>query len=286
MRKLQGTMLAIGLSLLTPVALQAQDCADESLSGLRICTDPAAAAALGQPGWVGCQGRCLIAATADGISITQREGGEVTRFSGAYFLAGNGVTRDLAMLPLLGPEGRLILLDPDSLEPAAGLSLDGVVEGDPRQQPRFVEEARLSADGHRLFVPSPDGPGFAVWRITHGGLSPVLPNDPVMVVSVSGRYGLSVDPDGDGTYRLQDYERGLSLATPVRFEIDMPFFDVDETHLLRRHRYKAGPRLGVYDLKDMAQIANIAWPEGSGLDLRIRAGKTGITVEDLVPAPE
>lgn len=286
MRKLQGMMFATGLVLFTPVAAQAQNCADESLSGLRLCTDPAAAAALGQPGWVGCRGQCLITAMPDGISITQRESGEVVRFSGAWFLAGNGDTGDLARLPLLGPEGQLILLDPDSLEPAAGYFLEGVVEGDPQQTPRFTEEARLSADGHRLFVPSPDGPGFAVWQITQDGLSPLLPNDPVMVVSASGRYGLSVDTDGDGSYRLQDYERGLSLATPLRFEIDMPLFDVEETYLLRRHHYMAGPSLSVYDLNDMTQIANLAWPEGRGLDLRVRANKTGITVEDLVSAPE
>lgn len=187
------------------------------------------------------------------------------------------------LLPLLAPDGQLVLLDADTLAPAAELSLAGAVEGDPAQHPRFTEEARLSADGQRFFIPSPDGPGFAVWRISGGGLTPVLPADPVMVISASGRYGLSVVPGGDGTYRLQDYGQSLTFATELRFEIDTPFFDVDEKFLLRRHMFMSGPRLSIYDLNDLTLVSNIAWSEDTGLNLRIGRGKTGIVIEDLEP---
>ena len=283
MERMLTALLAVGLGLLSSGAVLAQDCSDEILAAHRICTDPAAAADIGGPGWLSCYGSCLIAAETQGISITDSDTGQITQFAGAYFLAGAGITRDLTFLPLLAPDGRLVLLDPVTHAPAAELTLAGAVEGDPARQPRFTDEARLSADGQRLFIPSPDGPGFAVWRISGDGLTPLSPADPVMVISASGRYGLSVAPDGDGTYRLQDYGRSLSFATDLRFEIDTPFFDLDEKYLLRRHMFMSGPRLSIYDLNDLTLVSNIAWSEDAGLNLRIGKGKTGIVLEDLGP---
>lgn len=261
-------------------------CDKPNHAGVRDCSDWQAKALSNGSGWMGCDGLCLIREDANGVSIMNLEMQVAAHFNGAKFLAGAENTHDLKLLPFLAADGHLLLVDAKSHKTVANISLVNVVDGDPAAMPRFIEEARVSVDGRRFFVPSPDGPGFSVYEITGDRLSLISPDHPAMLISPSGRYGLMVDPEGDGTFRLMDYFSGASVATNVRFEIDTPFFDVDERYLLKRHRYKAGPQLSAFRLPDGEFAGTVVWPETASMYVEVSQGKSGVRMTDLSPQPD
>lgn len=273
---------ALGLLLMCGQA-SAGMCDSADLAGLRTCSDKHAATLIGDIGWMGCDGSCVISENAGGVSVMNLQLEVTERFSETRFLPGNGDTRNLAILPLLSADGNLVLIDANSLQTTGNLSLSGVVDGNPATMPRFVEEARGSVDGRRFFVPSPDGPGFTTYEIAGDRFEPIQRGHPAMLISPSGRYGLTVDPQGDGTFTCMNYVSGTSFATRIRFEIDTPFFDVDERFLLRRHRYKAGLRLSAYSLSTGVFVTTVAWPEDASLNVRVTQEKRGLLMTDLSP---
>lgn len=239
----------------------------------------------GRAAWMGCGGQCVITHQVDGVTVLDRPSQVATRFEGVRFLPGAGSTRNLRHLPLLAADGQLILIAADGLELAGRIPLVDVVDGDVALAPRFVEEARISTDGRRFFIPSPDGPGFSVHAIEGDALRPLLPAHPAMLVSPSGRYGLTVDPDGDGRYALTDYVSGTSFPTRARFEIDVPFFDVDERFLLTRRQHVDGTHVSAYRLADGELVGTFARPDAAGQVVRVETGTNGTTLADI-PLPQ
>lgn len=261
----------------------AQTCGDPVLADMRICSDQAAAMRAKKSAWLSCNGTCLVIPDMDGVSVVDGRRQLLARFDNARFLAGEGSTRNLILLPFLTADGDLLLADTSNPQSAIRLSLSEVVDGDAATLSRFVEEARLSADGRRFFVPSLDGPGFALWEISAGRLKPHKSIHPVLLISQSGRYAATVDPHGDRTFRVEDFEADRSFATNARFELDTPLFDIQEQYFVRRYEHNDQRFAEIYRLSDGKPFAGIPWPIGMSVTFRIEASEKGLELIDASP---
>lgn len=278
-----------------PASTPTGDCADPLLAPLRGCTDQAARAAgpaSADPVWLACQGQCVVTQSAEGARIQDRDGRTLHSLDGLRFLPGGGRTGCMVALPFVDGSGDLIILDAGEFHQRSRHALAPFYAVDFGAEPdlldRVVESAQLSCDGKRFFAPSLDGVGFAV-------LDPAGPfpgadaaerdETAVIVISGTGRYGLTVASGGDGHYHLQDFDSGQQHRTNAVFELDMPFFDVEELHLLIRYQDDPG-HAEVLALPEARLLGRAALPQDGGLDLRVTGGaETPQPVPVVVPVP-
>lgn len=254
-------------------------CADPATVVTRDCTDAKAAALAGSgaAAWLACDGACIIRQSGADAEIVDLDGKLRQRLAGARFLPGAGRTDCLTLLPFLAADGGLTLIDPASLDIRESHALAPLYAVDFTTSPDLLETLRLGAqvscDGKRFFAPSLDGIGFAVLPLGAGafGDGALEQAQQVVIISARGAYGLGVDSE-TGTYRLHAFNTGQDIATDAVFEIDMPFFDIDETHLLIRKETATGTEVAILDLADGKQIAQVPYPPEGGLRFRVEAG--------------
>lgn len=252
----------------------ADGCSDPAVSQLRDCTDPAASAVAGGPAWLACDGDCIVAQDGSNARILGPDGALRQVLPGARFLPGAGRTACLAAMPFLTDQAELVVLD-KALHEVARQSLAPFYAVDFAAEPHLLDtialRGQISCDGKRFFAPSLDGEGFTVLDMNapfpgHD----TLPDgsDAVIVISGTGRYGLTVDSDGDGHYRLRDFDGGQVQPVDAVFEIDTVFFDVAERYLLIR-RASAPGHAEVLELPGAQSIGRAPLPQDVGLNLRV-----------------
>lgn len=259
-----------------PAHADADLCQDAAVAVTRECSDLGAARiARGSPAWLVSGGARIIRPAGADSEVLDTGGQVLHRIAGARFLPGAGNTQCLTALPFVAGDGVLTLYDADGFAPLGTWSLADLYAVDFRAEPSMlqtvVERARVSCDGQRLFAPSLDGEGFTVHPLTAGGFAGNAADAQgaaVIIVSPSGRYGLSVDSDAGSTFRLDDFRNGAAFSTDAVFETDLPFFDVDERHLLIRRDIA----VEIIDLASGKQVGRVPYPDEGGLDFRVENG--------------
>lgn len=267
-------------------ALSGNDgCADPIIGKTRECTDARAARIAGtDTAWLTCGGGCIVSQTGPDAAVLDERGELRKEFPDMRFLPGNGRTDCLAALAFLRSDGLLTVLGAGNLAPRETHALSNLYAVDFGAEPGLLEtvllEGRLSCDGRRFFAPSLDGIGFAVLELGSGEFGATALEDApqVVIVSPSGRFGLGVDSQGDGTYGLLDFETGNGFATDAVFELDVPFFDIDEAHLLIRKGELPEAEITVYNLSDGSEIGRAPYPAEGGFRFRFADGQ-------LIPVP-
>ncbi|MDF3608017.1 hypothetical protein PE067_18920 [Paracoccus sp. DMF-8] len=260
----------------------ADGCSDPVASQLRGCTDPAASAIAGVPAWMACGGGCIVVQEGADARVLGPDGALRQVVPGARFLPGAGQTACLAAMPFLTDQAELLVLD-DALHELARQSFAPFYAVDFVAEPYLLDtialRSQMSCDGKRFFAPSLDGEGFTVLDI---GV-PFADQDgagSVIVISDSGRYGLSVDSDGDGHYRLQDFDGGQERRIDAVFEIDMVFFDVAERYLLIRRAADPG-HAEVLELPGAQSIGRAPLPQDVGLNLRVTGQRDALRLQPV-----
>ncbi|MDO5606530.1 MAG: hypothetical protein Q4G25_15355 [Paracoccus sp. (in: a-proteobacteria)] len=226
--------------------------------------------------WTACGGGCTIRQSGPDAEVLDSQGNLRQRLSGMRFLPGAGRTDCLSAFGFIAADGMVTVLDAESLRLRETHALAPLYDVDFMAEPHFLETvaqgAWLSCDGLRLFAPSLDGVALSVLPLGAGQWDgdAIAAVPTAIIASPSGRYGLSVAEDG--RYLVTDYQTGRSFGTDAVFEIDLPFFDVDETHLLVRREAPDGLVVTIIDLATGQEAGHVPYPEAGGLRFHLRDG--------------
>ncbi|WP_041527021.1 hypothetical protein [Paracoccus aminophilus] len=262
-------------------------CDGADLGAQRACSDQRAAQIAGGPAWMACAGSCAIRQDGADAVVLDLKGKERKRLPGLRFLPGAGQTQCLSLLPFLTEAGHLQLLDSDSFVAAEDFPLTDLYDGnpvkDPSLLPNVLELAQLSCDGTRFFAPQQDGPGFVRVMIGQDGLAVPDDNRNVIVVSPTGRYGVTLDSGEGEALRLQDYILLTDLEINARFEVDTVFFDIEEKNLLIRHSDGQSMEVEIVSLDDGTVRGTVPYPAEAGLSFRVtdQGGKPALEPVNL-----
>lgn len=287
--------MALGIALCLAPCLAAaepsgQDCKQSENRDLRACSDLQAANILHSAATLACNGDCVIRQDGPDAIILNPKGQMRHRVAGAVFLAGLGQTRCLQFLPFLTDADAVIVLDSRDFSIHARLSLDGIYDtplaDDANLRDQLIATGQLSCDARRFFIPLQDEAGFALLDLSPEAARPPSPPDPMLgqpvFPSPSGRYGLWLD-GVEGRYQLRDFVTGAGFPTTAQPELDLPFFDISESHLLIRRHVSSGMSIDIIDLPTGQKLATVPYPPESGLDFHVTQGNQGFALVPLSP---
>lgn len=265
-------MISVAAMSIGPAMSGSGDCGNPMLAGTRSCTDARAAAiAKADAAWLACGGACVIRQVGADADLLDQRGELQKQLLNMRFLPGDGRTDCLTDLAFVRPDGLLTILETPSLAIRETHALSDLYAADFAAEPGLMEtvilRGRLSCDGRRFFAPSLDGIDFSVLDLGSAGFGETALEEAqqVVIISASGRYGLGVDGEGAGIYRLMDFQAGKSFATDAVFELDMPFFDIEEKHLLIRKGEPTDAVIIIYDLANGDRIGEVPYPKDGGL---------------------
>ncbi len=259
-------LFAMTLPAMADDAILSVGCDDPAMANTRPCAADRARAAMPDrpadaPLWLACGGSCLVLDEGDGSRIVPMvEDG--TMDQPGVFLEKQHLLHGYA--PTVCLSERLAFLDDDGM--VRVYQMTRAVPGNAKMiQPKNSEgddlrlspgEGRLSCDGQRLATQDPLGLGMLVTDVESGMmLRPEMPDTDWLMMSPNGRFGLAVQPNG---YTIHDFARkSADINIPARFELDLPMFDVDESHLLLVHSADVVPTTDIFRLSDGALIGMV-----------------------------
>lgn len=273
-------MIAMSLISASAALSDGRACEDPAIANTRACTDiQARAIAKSDAAWLACGGACVIRQAGQDADLLDQRGEVQRRLAGMRFLPGSGRTDCLSALAFVGADGLMTVYDAASLATRETHALSSLyaadLASDPGLMDTIITQGGLSCDGTRFFAPSLDGVGFAVLQLGSGAFGETAWDTAphVVIVSPSGRFGLGVESDGASTYLLRDFKTGESFTTDAVFERDVPFFDIDEKHLLTRKGELAEAELTIYDLATGERVGQVPYPKDGGLRFRYVDGQ-------------